>query len=224
MLLPRYLFTGDFEKLRPELLQIPFRVRRFEPGEFLWQAGDGLNHPHLIDGGLAKCTVADDTGRRRCISWHGPGTIFPVYHRNDFEIEQSITLEAVTEVTSLEFSRADHIALAARNPEFALTTIDWYSKYVNLLLYTASHVALGSVTASLASVLMLLFRNAPDAALADSTELRVTQTELAELLGVDRASLVRALGALRSAGAVATRRGVIELTDAVALSRLSESV
>ena len=69
-------------------------------------------------------------------------------------------------------------------------------------------------------MLLLLFENAPEAQLGRDEELRVTQTELAELLGIDRASLVRAMTILRNSGAIATARGMLKL---VSIERLREA-
>ena len=56
--------------------------------------------------------------------------------------------------------------------------------------------------------------------MATNNLLKITQSELAALLGVDRASLVRALSALRRKGAVATLRGAIKLLSQKYCSRL----
>ena len=139
-------------------------------------------------------------------------TVFPVIHRNRFEIETRHLTEAVTAVAALEFSAVDIEAYLRGSADFALATIDWYAKFVNLLLYSAADVSTSPNTlTALASTLLLLFRNEAGAVMATNNLLKITQSELAALLGVDRASLVRALSALRKKGAVATLRGAIKL-------------
>ena len=201
MLQPRYLFTQDFSVFRTALLSLPHRVRRFERGESLWAAGTPFEKIFFFDSGLA-----------RVIAWQGPGTMFPVIHRNRFEIETRHLTEAVTAVAALEFSAVDIEAYLRGSADFALATIDWYAKFVNLLLYSAADVSTSPNTlTALASTLLLLFRNEAGAVMATNNLLKITQSELAALLGVDRASLVRALSALRKKGAVATLRGAIKL-------------
>ena len=160
----------------------------------------------------ARTSIISVSGSNRVIAWQGPGTMFPVIHRNRFEIETRHLTEAVTAVAALEFSAVDIEAYLRGSADFALATIDWYAKFVNLLLYSAADVSTSPNTlTALASTLLLLFRNEAGAVMATNNLLKITQSELAALLGVDRASLVRALSALRKKGAVATLRGAIKL-------------
>ena len=183
-----------------------------ERGESLWAAGTPFEKIFFFDSGLARTSIISVSGSNRVIAWQGPGTMFPVIHRNRFEIETRHLTEAVTAVAALEFSAVDIEAYLRGSADFALATIDWYAKFVNLLLYSAADVSTSPNTlTALASTLLLLFRNEAGAVMATNNLLKITQSELAALLGVDRASLVRALSALRKKGAVATLRGAIKL-------------
>ncbi len=219
MLLPRFFFSQDFAPFRPFLLGLSTRVRRFRRGEFLWPPGEPFRTVFYIDSGLVRSAVEGKQARRNT-AWHGPGTIFPVVHSEQFALENSITAEAVTDVAALEFTNDEILSAIRRNSDFAVATIDWYSRYVNLLLFTSSSLNFAKTVSALASVLLLLFENAPEAQLGRDEELRVTQTELAELLGIDRASLVRAMTILRNSGAIATARGMLKL---VSIERLREA-
>ena len=224
MLEPRYLFTQDFSTLRAGLLALPHRVRRFARGEFLWAPGEPFERVHFFESGLARTSVLGRTGEAaRVIAWAGPGTMFPVVHGIRFEIESRIVTEAVSPVVTLEFPAGALEEHLGASPEFAAATIDWYAKFVNLLLFSAADVARAPALPALASTLLLLFRNEAGAALARGDALETTQPELARLIGIDRASLVRALSALRRYGAVATTRGRIELLDHEALRRAART-
>lgn len=95
MLQPRYLFTQDFSVFRTALLSLPHRVRRFERGESLWAAGTPFEKIFFFDSGLARTSIISVSGSNRVIAWQGPGTMFPVIHRNRFEIETRHLTEAV---------------------------------------------------------------------------------------------------------------------------------
>ena len=186
MLQPRYLFTQDFSVFRTALLSLPHRVRRFERGESLWAAGTPFEKIFFFDAGLARTSIISVSGSNRVIAWQGPGTMFPVIHRNRFEIETRHLTEAVTAVAALEFSAVDIEAYLRGSADFALATIDWYAKFVNLLLYSAADVSTSPNTlTALASTLLLLFRNEAGAVMATNNLLKITQSELAALLGVD---------------------------------------
>ena len=224
MLKPRYLFTQDFSALRTGLLALPHRVRRFARGEFLWAPGEPFERVYFFESGLARTSVLGRTGEAaRVIAWAGPGTMFPVVHGNRFEIESRIVAEAVSPVVTLEFSSSALEKHLRDSPEFAAATIDWYAKFVNLLLFSVTDVARAPALPALASTLLLLFRNEAGAALARADALEATQPELARLIGIDRASLVRALSTLRRSGAVATTRGRLELLDLEALARAART-
>ena len=94
MLQPRYLFTQDFSVFRTALLSLPHRVRRFERGESLWAAGTPFEKIFFFDSGLARTSIISASGSNRVIAWQGPGTMFPVIHRNRFEIETRHLTEA----------------------------------------------------------------------------------------------------------------------------------
>lgn len=218
MLAPRYLFSRDFVEFRRDLLALPHRVRNFASSECLWQAGEPFEKIYFIDSGLARTSILSVAGGIRTICWHGAGTIFPIVHRNRFEIESRHITEVVTSVRSLEFTVSDIEAFLRNKPDFAMATIDWYAKFVNLLLYAVTDVATVSSLAAAAGALELLFHNEAGAAMAEKGVLSITQSELANLIGMDRASLVRALSELRRRGVLITRRGSIELLNAQALA------
>lgn len=106
MLQPRYLFTQDFSVFRTALLSLPHRVRRFERGESLWAAGTPFEKIFFFDAGLARTSIISVSGSNRVIAWQGPGTMFPVIHRNRFEIETRHLTEAVTQLLRLNSLRS----------------------------------------------------------------------------------------------------------------------
>lgn len=213
MLAPRYLFSRDFSAFRQALLALPHRRRRFARKECLWQAGEHFEKIYFLESGLARTSILSTTGGIRTICWHGAETVFPVVHRNRFEIESRHVTEAMTTVMALEFTAGDIESFLRQSPDFAMATIDWYAKFVNLLLYSAADVATAPTLQAVATALELLFCNESGAAMAEKGVLTITQSELADLIGIDRASLVRVLSALRLRGALATRRGAIELKN-----------
>ena len=78
--------------------------------------------------------------------------------------------------------RYDIEAYLRGSADFALATIDWYAKFVNLLLYSAADVSTSPNTlTALASTLLLLFRNEAGAVMATNNLLKITQSELADL-------------------------------------------
>lgn len=208
---PRYFFIGDFSAFHEYFISRPHKRRSFARGEFLWPPGEPFGRMHYILSGAARCCVEHENGRRKIISFHGAETLFPVYHERDYRIELAITTEALSNVETLEFTKESFRAMFRENGSLAAALVEWYSSYVNLLLYETAHQEYNGSFIKLCNLLYLL---APAGGLD-----AVTQEELADILGTSRVNLTRGLAQLRSEGVVRTRRGRVEITDLGALSR-----
>ena len=117
---PRYFFTGDFSAFHEYFLSRPHARRSFARGEFLWPPGEPFGRMHYILSGAARCCVEHENGRRKIISFHGAGTLFPVYHERGYRIELAITTEALSPVETLEFTKADFRAMFRENGALTL--------------------------------------------------------------------------------------------------------
>ncbi|WP_204245059.1 Crp/Fnr family transcriptional regulator [Cloacibacillus sp. An23] len=208
---PCYFFTGDFSAFHGYFLSRPHEARRFARGEFLWRPGEPFGNIHYIMSGAARCCVEHENGRRKIISFHGAGTIFPVYHERDYKIELAVTTEALSPVETLAFTKSGFRAMFEENRALAAAVVEWYASYVNLLLYDTAHQEYNGSFLKLCNLLYLL---APSGGLE-----AITQEELADVLGTSRVNLTRGLAQLRSEGVVRTRRGCVEIIDREALAR-----
>ena len=165
---------------------------------------------------MSQNYVEHENGRRKIISFHGPGTLFPGYHRQDYKIERSLITRALSPMEVLEFSKEEFRLMFAHNGDLSAAVVEWYAMYVNLLLYDTAHQEYNSSFLKLCNLLYLL---------ADSPVggrqgvLYLTQDDLADLLGISRANLTRGLAQLRRQGILRTRRGLVELLDLPALAQ-----
>ena len=162
---PRYFFTGDFSAFHEYFLSRPHARRSFARGEFLWPPGEPFGRMHYILSGAARCCVEHENGRRKIISFHGAGTLFPVYHERGYRIELAITTEALSPVETLEFSKADFRAMFSENGALAAALVEWYASYVNLLLYETAHQEYNGSFLKLCNLLYLLVPQALQPAL-----------------------------------------------------------
>lgn len=83
----------------------------------------------------ALTCIHHEEGHRKILSFHGKGTVFPVYHGNRFKIERSIATQALEDMEALEFSPPQFRRMMEESFPLTETVIDWYASYVNLLLY-----------------------------------------------------------------------------------------
>lgn len=140
MLTPRYFFAGDFRRFYEYFLSRPHRKRNFHKGEYLWEPGSPYGNLYYIVSGTAVHGAEHESGHRKIISFHGPGTVFPGYHQADYKIELSLSMAALSELETLEFSREQFRAMFESNKELSGQVVNWYSMYVNRLLFETVHV------------------------------------------------------------------------------------
>ena len=220
MLTPRYFFAGDFRRFYEYFLSRPHRKRNFHKGEYLWEPGSPYGNLYYIVSGTAVHGAEHESGHRKIISFHGPGTVFPGYHQADYKIELSLSMAALSELETLEFSREQFRAMFESNKELSGQVVNWYSMYVNRLLFETVHQEYNTSLVTICNLLYLLTAGQPAGA---GLEVETTQGELAELLGLSRVQFTRGLAELRSRKIVSTSRGRIQVTDLAALAELCTS-
>lgn len=210
MLTPRYIFAGEFRDFHTFFLSQPHTTRHSAKGETIWQPGAPHAEIHYIVRGSEMHFALHESGRRRIISFHGAGTVFPGFHTLDFQIERALVTEALSDMDVLAFTKDQFRAMFAANTALAETVVNWHAAYINRFLFETVHQGYNPALLKLANLLYLLTQS-------DDT-LTMTQDALAELLGLSRVQITRALSSLRSEGIIATRRSAVEVIDRAALA------
>ena len=217
MLTPRYYFAEDFRAFHDYFLAQPHREKVFRRGELLWKPGQPYDRMHYFLSGAAVHYAEHETGRRRIISFHGPGTVYPGYHTIGFRIELSLTTAALSEIRALEFTVPQFQAMFESNAALAEQVVSWYSMYVNRFLFETIHQGFHSSRVKLCNLLYLLTMNQPA---SSGLVIEMTQEDLADILGISRVHITRELTALRRMGVLTTTRGKLTITDLPALAGL----
>ena len=222
MLTPHFNFTGDYSSFDAYFRAHPHTERIFGKGDYLWKPGQPYDRIHYYVSGASVCFAEHEAGRRKLISFHGPGTILPGYHTNFFKIELSLLTMALCETRILEFSIDTFQMMFRNNPDLAEIVVNWYSKYVNLFLFETIHQEFNPSRVKVCNMLYLLASNKPTNGIDDGTQavLEITQQHLADLLGISRVQVTRVLTWLRGQGIVATARGKLTVLDLSALAVL----
>lgn len=220
MLTPRYIFSGEYERLYSYFLTQPHRKKILQKGEYLWKLGQPREKIYYICSGIAVHYADHENGRRKIISFHGTGTVFPGYHRNVYKIELSLVTQALSEMQVLEFTVAQFETMFEQNVELSKQVVDWYSMYINRFLFETIHQEYNPLLVKISNLLYLLTTHTSD---ASQWVIDMTQEELAEILGVSRVQLTRGLADLRKRGIISTTRGKLFISDRTALERLCSS-
>lgn len=161
ILTPRYYFADYFRPFYPYFLSQPHTERVFQKGDYLWRPGQPHDRIHYFISGNAVHFAEHETGRRRIISFHGPGTVFPGYHTADFRIELSLTTAALSPIHVLEFTIPQFQAMFEASPALSECVINWYARYVNRFLFETIHQEFNSSQVKLCNLLYLLTANQP---------------------------------------------------------------
>ena len=217
MLIPRYYFADDFRPFYAYFLSQPHSVRIFHKGDYLWPLGAPYEKIHYIISGVEMHYADHESGRRKIISFHGPGTVFPGYRPNDFRVELSLITVALSEMEVLEFTVPQFKVMFETNTALSEQVVNWYSMYINRFLFEPIHQAYNSSLTKLCNLLYLLTINQPT---NSGLVIDMTQEELAEILGMSRVQITREISELRHRGIVETSRGKLLVSDLPSLSSL----
>ena len=217
MLMPRYYFAEDFRPFQDYFLSQPHTEKTFQKGGLLWEPGRPYEKIHYILSGAAMHYALHESGRRKIISFHGPGTVFPGYRQNDYRIECTLATQALSDMRVLEFTVPQFTAMFVSSPALSRQVVNWYSMYINRFLYETIHQEFNPTRIKLCNLLYLLLMNRPA---ASGPAIGMTQEELADILGMSRVQITRELAVLRGKGILATTRGRLTVTDLPALAAL----
>lgn len=217
MLKPRYYFADDFRSFYEYFLSQPYTERTFQKGDYLWKPGQPYDRVQYYVSGASVHFSEHESGRRKIISFHGPGTILPGYHTTEFRIELSLTTIALSEVKVLEFTIPQFRAMFESNKELAESVVNWYSKYINRFLFETIHQDFNPSQVKLCNLLYLLTMNQPS---NSGLVIEMTQEDIADILGMSRVQITRELTNLRNRGILSTTRGRLIVTDLPALASL----
>lgn len=215
MLTPRYFFANDFNQFYSYFLTQPHKNCFFRKGEYLWESGEPFQRIHYIISGVAQNYMEHENGHRKIISFHGEGTVFPGYHQYDYKIERSLVTTAVSDMNVLEFTKDQFRQMFETNLQLSANVVEWYSMYVNRLLYETAHQEYNSSFIRLCNLLYLLSGRQPDHI---APCISMTQDDLADILGISRVHVTRGLAQLREQEIILTRRKQIEIRDLPALA------
>ena len=169
MLTPRYFFAEDFRlhiaqdahrrfpgrQNLHSILSQPHVRRTFRRGDYLWAPGEPYEKLHYIISGTAVHFADHETGRRKIISFHGPGTVFPGYRNQDFKIELSLITVALSDMEVLEFTLPQFQQMFESNTALSEQVVNWHAMYINRLLFETVHQEYNSSFVKICNLLYL---------------------------------------------------------------------
>lgn len=212
--------AGD---LGPDLLDrllVGARVNRLANNEILVERGVLFPFLVVVLEGELELSITAHTGRRHMIARLSKGQTYgfvPV-----FEGKAVYTSRALAPTAVLLIRREAVLDVLHADAALAVRLLHDMAERARMLFEFISYQATLPPLGRVANTLLTLIGLAPPGTALSSPEaidLRLTQSDIADMMGVSRQSLNRHLKTLASSGAIALGYGSIEVRDVAALQR-----
>jgi CRP-like cAMP-binding protein len=192
-------------------------LREVAPGATVFAQGDAADALYVVVSGELRVVVASPGGDEATIALIRPGEACGELGLIDGQ-PRSASVVASQPAKLLSVRRNDFIDWLRPRPDAALALLETLSIRIRRVNETLADFAFLDLPQRLAKRLVELARAAGPEGLV-----RVTQSELASMLGVSRESVNKELNALAREGSIELGRGSVRVIDASALGRLEET-
>jgi len=202
------LSTGDHEKLATLL-----RHRSVGKGDFLFHRGDEGTTLYIIFKGLIKIVVPTRSGDEITLAMLTDGDFFGEMALLD-GLPRSADAMAMEDTQLYVLDRTDFLSFLIHNEQAIRAIMQVLSLRLRRTDDLVAEVCFLSVSARLAKRLLDLAGSQHQVDRSGNpNEVRLTQRELASLMGVSRETINKELKVLREKGMVTTARNIISIRD-----------
>jgi CRP/FNR family transcriptional regulator/CRP/FNR family cyclic AMP-dependent transcriptional regulator len=195
------LFADLPESRLDELVQL-VRRRTFQRAETIFHKGDPGTGLYLITNGQVKVVVPSETGEEALLTILESGDLFGELALFD-GLPRSATVVALQKTEVLLLRREDFLAFVDRNPDVAIALLAVLSRRLRATNELIEEAVFLDVPGRLAKRLLdLAERHGKQTEQGVEIELKLTQQELAAMIGATRESVNKQLGWLRDHGLI----------------------
>lgn len=191
------------------------RVRAYPAGATIFSEGDPGDSLHVVIEGSVRIAVLSPGGEEATLALLGPGESCGELSLVDGR-PRSASAIASRATKTLVVARADFLRWLSERPRAALALLETLSLRMRRTDEALADLAFMDLTHRLAKRLLDLAAYHPG-----GSRLRITQNELAAMLGVSRESVNKQLNLFAREGWVGLGRGSVTLRDPAALRNLA---
>lgn len=184
--------------------------RHVRGGDTLFHQGDPADTIHLLERGHVAIRLLHPNGTTITLDVLAPGSVFGEQCLVDDRARRTASAVAIGTVETRQLRRDDFVALQQRRPAVTDVLVRVLAAQVRRL---SGQLLDAHTTPADQRVVAQLRRLAATFAIEGTATLPITQEDLAALAGTTRSTANRALQPLVDAGAIALRRGRIEVLD-----------
>lgn len=202
-----------------ELMAELMSFRKVEAGAYLFWDGDPANYMYWIQGGLAKLRKSTDTGKDLLLSIVQHGDIIvelgpQATHRYSAEAMEPLQVGVI--------DRNELEKLLRQNGELAYKFALWLGHQQRIADSRLRDLLLNGKHGALASTLIRLVQSfGVTTANGIRLDIKLTNTEIAELAGTTRENVNRMLSAMKDEGTIELQCGRIMIHSLAALQNLA---
>jgi CRP/FNR family transcriptional regulator, cyclic AMP receptor protein len=193
------------------------RVRDVAAGTTVFAQGDPADALYVVVSGEFRVVVGSPTGDEATVAVIRAGEACGELGLIDGQ-PRSATVVAAQRSRLLSITRNDFLEWLRPRPDAALALLTTLTARLRRMDETLADFAFLDLPQRLAKRLLELASQSED-----HTRIRVTQAELASMLGVSRESVNKELNALARTNTIELRRGSIRLLDPTALSAVASA-
>jgi CRP-like cAMP-binding protein len=191
------------------------RVRTYSSGSTIFGEGEAGNSLHIVIEGRVRITVLSRGGEEATLALLGPGESCGELSLVDGRPRSASAIAAQTTKT-LVVTRNEFLQWLSERPRAAFALLETLSMRIRRTDEALADLAFMDLSHRLAKRLLDLAPPRPG-----GSRLRITQRELAAMLGASRESVNKQLNVFAREGWVALSRGSVTLKDPGALRRLA---
>ncbi|MHB1131739.1 MAG: Crp/Fnr family transcriptional regulator [Chloroflexota bacterium] len=213
-----FTYLAGLQPAELATLAAEFTPRDYERGDLIMLADEPCRGLYLVESGRVRIFKTSPDGREQVLSIAGPGDSFNEVP--NFDGGPNPASAAALETTRLFLlRRAALLHTVERYPRVAIGMLRIFAGRLRHLTNVVEDLSFRNVTSRLAKVLL----EHADASVAQGEaglRQRLTQQEMAAMIGTAREMVGRSLKALEAQGAVRMERHRIIVTDRKMLERL----
>jgi CRP/FNR family transcriptional regulator/CRP/FNR family cyclic AMP-dependent transcriptional regulator len=195
------------------------RVHSYPAGTFIFREGDAGDSLHILIEGQVRVAVLSPSGEEVSIALLGPGEFVGDLALLDGR-PRSASAIASGPTKTLVVTRRDFRQWLGERPAAALALLEALSLRVRRTDEALADIAVLDLPHRLAKRLLSLAADASNDGAA-RPKLRITQSELASMLGLSRESVNKQLNQFARRGWIELGRGTVTVLDAEALRALN---
>lgn len=210
----KFVSAGELAVYRQFILEHGGPVADFPPGRVLSWASEVPARVYYLLEGMVKVYTTNKEGGVRLLGYQRADTIC-VLDGLRGSMPSMVTIETIMPVKAVPLTSENLYRLGELSPRFAMDLAFFVGDTLRLMCFDAENQSIGDVRTRLVNF-FLLYMTSPD--YQKSGYMAMSQENLASAVNASQVQVARICSRMQKEGMIRTRRGKVEILDAMALA------